>query len=244
MARRRHVVYLASALALVAGAAVAGPSTAAPPTPDGTYVAPYTGFAGFGSSLRCEAGATCHAEGNASSLSGKGTTTSTFDRSTPVGGRESAFGYASQSFTVKTRPGTSSVSATFSWVVESSSVEATAASGLVQAYTGVLAFAANCDGECTSEVKSASVQYAGSTAGVPSTGLQPAAKTASVTVTATGKLPRQLTFYGYPYSVAAGDVSQVCPPEQSACTVLAEEHAGSAKASITASLSSVTVTSS
>lgn len=244
MARRRSVVYLASALALVAGAAVAGPSTAAPPTPDGTYVAPYTGFAGFGSSLRCEAGATCRADGSASSLSGKGTTTSTFDRTAPVGGRESAFGYALQSFTVKTRPGTSSVSATFSWVVESSSVEATATSGLVQAYTGVAAFAGNCDGGCTSETEAASVEYAGSSAGVPSTGMQPPATAVSVTVTATGKLPRHLTFYGYPYSVAAGDVSQVCLPEQPECTVLDEEHAGSAKASITAALSSVTVTSS
>lgn len=243
MARLRPVVYLAASFALVAGAAVAAPSSAAPPTADGTYAAPYSGYAGHGTSLTCESGAVCSAEGSASALTGRGTSTSSFSRTTPIGGRESAFGYASQSFTVKTRPGTSSVSATFSWVVESSSVQATATSGLVQAYTGVLAFASNCVGACTSEAESASVQYAGSVAGVPSSGIQPAATAASVTVTATGKLPRQLTFYAYPYSTAAGDVSDLCLPEQE-CSALEKDHAGSAKASITAVLSGVTVTSS
>lgn len=240
--RRRRAALLTTALAALAVGAV--PAQGAPPTGDGTHAAPYGGFATFGSNVQCAEGATCDATGSADSVTGRGATTSSYARETAVEGRESAFGYALQAFTVKTRPTATRVSATFTWRVDASAVEASATAGTMSAYTGVAAYAPACDGACSSETGSALVEYTRSNAGRLPYVPEPAQSEVSVTVTASGKLPRQLTFYAYPYSFVSGDRQQLCVVEGVECQTTSETHAGTARASIDAVLTGVSVTSS
>lgn len=243
MARPRPALFLAASATLLVAGAVTAPAHAAPASASVQYSAPYSGGASFFSSTPCQEGATCVVTGSADAATGEGTMTASHARTTPAPGTEGAFGYARQSVTYRVPAGASSVSTTFTWRIDASRVQASSSQGLLHAYTAVSASAPSCTGTCTSESKTTFLQQAVSSGGLPATGGAAAPAEVSITITASGKLPKSLVLTGQQQAGAVGQKHSVCV-SQTQCTVLSETHAGTAEASLTAVLTGVRVTAS
>lgn len=227
-------------LATVLTVALAGSAQAGPPNRGTTeHVAPYDGaFAGSNTSS-CTDGATCTVVSDAA-RDGSAATSSTFARTDPATGNESAFGFGQQRITLKLPRGASEATATLRWRVEGAKAEASATEGTTSGFAGVLAFVSGCQDPCSTQVASRTLVSAFSSGLGPQT-VEQGATDVVLTVKATGDLPHFLNVVTYPYSVAGGHPRRACL-DADTCAVLTPEHAGTATASIRATLTSATTT--
>jgi hypothetical protein len=124
---------------------------------------------------------------------------------------------------------------TFSWAVSSASAEADSTSGLEYGQAAIAGRVSGCGAGCSYESKQVVLARAGSSDGVPDVDASgPVPATATVVVTITGDLPRQLHVESYAYAFALGNPSTYCV--NGVCQTTSATHAGSANAAVEADL--------
>lgn len=229
--RRRGVV-----LALLAVPAVAVPALAAPAT--GTTTSSFGNIDTTG----CATGATCTATGGMDP-SGTAHVSSDYARTVAYTSDEAAFGEAGETLTAKVPPGATKATATFVWLVARAESTASSSSGRVFSGVTLSASVPACKDGCTSVHDDAPVLTTSSSDGLPGvTSGNGAPQTVTLTVTATGKLGRFVTWQTWAWAITGGTVSQLCPGGPLSCQTVAETHAGTAHAAMDATLESSTVT--
>jgi hypothetical protein len=229
--------WIACAAALVA--VVASVPAAATPKTDDAGSRSYD-FQRVGETVTCGEGATCASQGTADRRSGHLSSNSTYRRgSADHGERESVFGFSETGSTSRVSRGTTKVTATFRWRVTSAGVSAQSTSGTVIASAGVGGYAGGCSDPCATQAQLTEVLRAASVDGAPVPYGSEYQKEVTLTVTATGQLPKSLSWHGYAYSFVSGDATGTCPEET--CLGLPRRQAGDASATIGATLTDLEI---
>ena len=246
--RRLLTALTATAAATAAIVAVSSPAAqAAPPQPAKDTVAPYAGPATFTSyTNQCYEGASCEVTGSADAMTGRGTATAAFRRLVPGGGNsESVYGSARQEVSYQVPPGARSVTAVLTWRVASASASAVASAGTLYATSGVAGAIDGCELECSTLPDQRQMAASDSTYGIPSVPTYMAApRTESLTLTASGKLPRTLLLRASAYVIGGGYGELEPCLNYDGCDTLWVAHAGTVDAHVDATLLSVRISTS
>ncbi|MCW2571147.1 MAG: hypothetical protein JWO88_1205 [Frankiales bacterium] len=238
----RISVIVSIALAVSLG----GPAQASGRTAPDHVTAPYTSTNTF-TSLRCLAGTTCTP--TTSAVAGTGRTLSGMDMDRAANdqaGSEDASAFADQYVDVRPPKGTTKATATFSWLVRSTTTTATSEHGEAFASTGLYA-SALC-GSCTATLPSVALVSSSSSAATPatSTASDSLKDTSEVLTVSIDGLPRNAIVRLYSGASAHTDMSalRVCSGV-GPCDALPPvdaTHSGTVTAAVDAVLTSVDLT--
>lgn len=216
---------------------LASSTLAAPPGSQLTF----TTYTGSGSTHDfCDPGAECDATWTADGTTGVSKAYASYERVVAVPGHEQADASAAQKVLLRVPAKATKVTVTFTWDILAVSTEATSTEGRTWGMAQVTGSAPACRPGSGCGYTATETRLGDSTSdyGIVTPGT-PTPDTATVTVTVTGALPRQLSVESHLFALASGQPARYCldaPECQTVDQNVGDNHAGTASASVEAKL--------
>lgn len=253
LAPRRLITVLAATVTATAGLVLASPPgvQAAPEPQTSTVSAPYSGPASFSSRTRgCDVATFCEISGSADAASGRSEIAGSYHRTSPVDDAGSIWGQARQEVAYTVPRGAKTVTAVLTYRIDSASASAAPTAGHLFALSGMWArfsYESCVAPDCTSSSQQQTVASTLGPSGLPGPPQHVIApRTETLTVTASGALPRTLLLQAHTFAFTrgGGEYGPYCLHWDGCDGPSVRAHAGRADVSIDATLLSVQVSAS